>query len=318
MRLYFPSLLLVLVCCACSGKATDTTTEEPTTDTTTVVENNKATSAEEKIAPDLTIYPNQFYGIKLWDKISQHSKILEKTVLRSGEGEFDVYNILDKQGTAIGYIIPHWEKEDQVGDIVVTTQQAKTLEGVAVGMSYQEIAELIDDFTVNGSEVEGRVHLRYGNYHVRLDINSWETELDKSEIPPATKALSIWVYEPYSPAGTGAATKSGGYYICYKSDDGASRNLAAFFTADGEVQNVMYEGQNKAIKLNPLQSESHATAYVTETQTYEEIINGKPNGTYEFTKSGNWYYVAYITRDGKNTYKFTYLPEQSFSTTGCF
>ena len=41
-------------------------------------------------------------------------------------------------------------------------------------------------------------------------------------------------------------------------------------------------------------------------------------GTYEFTKSGNWYYVAYITRDGKNTYKFTYLPEQSFSTTGCF
>lgn len=94
---------------------------------------------------------------------------------------------------------------------------------------------MVDDFIVNGFEVEGCVYFWYGNYYVCLDINFWEIELDKSEILLVIKVFLIWVYEFYFFVGMGVVIKSGGYYICYKSDDGVFWNLVVFFMVDGEV-----------------------------------------------------------------------------------
>ena len=91
-----------------------------TTDTTEVIQDNNEDE------PQYLIEPTSFMGISPGDKISEIEVDLEKTILETGDGDFDVYDIKLEDGTKMGYIHPDYSDESLVGDIVVESELGET------------------------------------------------------------------------------------------------------------------------------------------------------------------------------------------------
>ena len=134
-----------------------------------------------------------FYGIEVGQAISAIETKIEASVLQTGEGDFDVYDIFDEDGTALGNFFPNLDDPTLVGNIEVTTPKAQTAEGFKVGTTYAEIQEQLTDYEVHGSEIEGQTHVYYNNFALRLDHQSADYELDKAAIPATAKVLYIVV-----------------------------------------------------------------------------------------------------------------------------
>ncbi len=309
---------------SCTSAPADQNTESAQ-DSTNIVErpaNDTSEEASESII-ELIIHENAFLGISPGDPVSKHQSKTRKSVIENGEGSFDVYLILDEDGNELGFFDALLiDEEEEVGLITVTTEEARTAEGVRVGMTYSELARLLDDFTVYGSEIEGRVHVDYGNYYFLIDHRSWEVDLPKEEIPGDSKVQQIIISRKQLMANwdeeEAVAAATTGYYICYESDSGAAKDLAVHLTDEGEARSLRYQGQSETIYLQLLSRESSSTAYSTDVERYREIIDGQAHGTYEFTKSGNWYYAKYIPEGSAKEFTFTYSPDKGFSESPCF
>lgn len=139
----------------------------------------------------LTIDNNAFRGITIGDKIADHAAYLQKETLKTGEGEFEVYQIKDFNNTPAGYLVPNFKDESLVGDITVETQMATTAKGIKVGDNYQDLTTAIPNIEVHGSEIEGRTYATFDNLSYRLDVANFNYEVDKSKIPATTKIMQI-------------------------------------------------------------------------------------------------------------------------------
>lgn len=103
-----------------------------------------------------------------------------------------------------------------------------------------------------------------------------------------------------------AESKIPHHYICYTNDDKSSMELSIAFNSDSNALFVKYKGQEDSIPLENVKEDLQSDgAYPTITQFYDEILNGKKNGTYELTHSGNWDYATYRPLDGDKVFKFT-------------
>ena len=114
------------------------------------------------------------------------------------------------------------------------------------------------------------------------------------------------------------------HYICYTNDDKSGKQLAIAFNAASNALYVKYEGQKDSIPLENIKEDfQNGGAYPTITQFYDEMLNGKKNGTYELTHSGNWDYVKYThAADGK-IFKYTInhdmtIVDGNYRETPCF
>ena len=104
------------------------------------------------------------------------------------------------------------------------------------------------------------------------------------------------------------------HYICYDQDDGNLKISVAYNDLEDAVS-VQYRGQAEALPLRKTDTTLNTEAAApTRTTTYDELLDGRKNGTYTLTKSGNNYYVVYTRgRDGK-TFRFTSDAERSFGS----
>ena len=96
------------------------------------------------------------------------------------------------------------------------------------------------------------------------------------------------------------------YFICYNSDANSSLALSIGFDPEGKAIFAKYQGQDGELALT-FQKEDYqeGPAYPTIDEYYDEILDGKVNGTYKLTHSGAWDYAVYTSaKDGK-TYSFT-------------
>jgi len=113
-------------------------------------------------------------------------------------------------------------------------------------------------------------------------------------------------------------------YICYTSDDGSSMQLSIAFNDDGNALFVKYKGQKDSIPLLNIKEDYQGDgAYPTITQFYDEMIDGKKNGSYELTHSGNWDYATYRPVQKDTMFKFTIHHEMTvvngaYRKTPCF
>lgn len=137
------------------------------------------------------IHSNGFYGINQGDPIAQHKDILEEGVLRTGEGDFDVFYIKNVKGETLGYLEPEFRDESKVGTMYIDTPLAKTKQGVHIGMTFGELEEILGPVEVHGSEIESRTSASKDGIMYLLDAYFGTYEIDKSQIKKSTKIKQI-------------------------------------------------------------------------------------------------------------------------------
>ncbi len=110
------------------------------------------------------------------------------------------------------------------------------------------------------------------------------------------------------------------HYICYTNDSGSTGRIWISFTEEEKAMEVRYEGQTSSIQLEYKREEFHKGGSAPSIDTYyQEIYEGKVNGEYKLTHSGNWDYAVYTRgRDGK-VFTFTIDHEANpYGSTPCF
>jgi hypothetical protein len=96
------------------------------------------------------------------------------------------------------------------------------------------------------------------------------------------------------------------HYICYKNNDEASMQISIAFDVESNALFLKYKGQKDSIPLQNIKEDYQGDgAYPTITQFYDEMYEGKKNGTYELTHSGNWDYAVYRPLKKDTIFKFT-------------
>lgn len=96
------------------------------------------------------------------------------------------------------------------------------------------------------------------------------------------------------------------YYICYEGGENARLGLSIAFSDDGTALYAQYKGQGESIALKKMEETmSTEGAYPVIETTYQERIDGKINGIYVLTHSGNWDYARYIRGRDNKEFSFT-------------
>lgn len=133
-----------------------------------------------------------FNGVKIGDKIADHSAKLEKGTLKNGEGEFEVYYINDKNGNKVAYVSTAPNNKSTVSSITITSAIARTKKGnIYVGMPYERLEKTLVEFEAHGSEIESRTYITKDKLSYRLDYPSNQYDLDKNKIPKDSKITQI-------------------------------------------------------------------------------------------------------------------------------
>ncbi len=107
------------------------------------------------------------------------------------------------------------------------------------------------------------------------------------------------------------------YFICYTGDSNANLAISISFDKDEKALKVKYKGQEEAMNLSFIKEDFQKGGAHPNIETYySEIYNGKENGVYKLTHSGNWDYAEYTrSKDGKK-FKFTIDHDLSIGTDG--
>ncbi|MDO6676917.1 hypothetical protein MK851_15545 [Tenacibaculum sp. 1B UA] len=109
-------------------------------------------------------------------------------------------------------------------------------------------------------------------------------------------------------------------YICYTSDNNNSKKIWIGFNDSNRAIEIRYKGQSESIPLKFIKNEYiEGGTSPTIIDYYNEIYNGKINGVYKLTKSGNWYYVSYKREKDDKEFNFTIdHTVENLSSTPCF
>lgn len=160
------------------------------TEQNTETEVEKEAKQEEN---ELIIYQKSFLGLSPDTKITDFGGTLEKGFLKTGEGDFDIFNLKDENGNTVAYFVPFGKNQDEVGAITVTSTLAKTEDGIKIGDTFGSLLEKYPNLKVYGSEIEGYTQALVGNLGYRLDEPHYVYELKIIEIKKETKIIEIIV-----------------------------------------------------------------------------------------------------------------------------
>ncbi len=190
MMIYFVRILMALLVfafVACNNQNTETaiSKSDKTAAANTEIPKGKA------LPNMLVISAMSYRGITPGSEIATHKAYTEKSIIKTGEGTFEVYKIKDYKDGFVGYFLPNPQDETRVGDIVVDVAAAKTLQGIRVGDSFQKLRETVPGLAVHGSEIESRTYAQKERHAYRLDVANSSYEVDINSIPPATKITEI-------------------------------------------------------------------------------------------------------------------------------
>lgn len=147
--------------------------------------------------PNNETYPienKSFQGISIGDKFSEKLTVLSKEIMETGEGDFVTYEIKNKQGEMLAYVMPDPRDPLVVGDITIVSPNAVTKDGVKVGMTLGELKKRLGNITVHGSEIESRTSVAKDNMRYRLDAAFGTYEVDQSQVSDTIKVLEITIF----------------------------------------------------------------------------------------------------------------------------
>ncbi len=177
-----------LFACGSSSQTTEVESAEQTSEEVTQVK--EETKQEGSY---LTIYQKSFLGLSPDMNIKDYKGTLEKGLLQTGEGDFDIFNVKDDKGNIVAYFAPFGEKEDKVGYITITSEQAKTEDGIKIGDTFGTLLKKYPDLKVFGSEIEGYTEAVVGTLGYRLDEQHYSYELKVSDVKKETEIIEITI-----------------------------------------------------------------------------------------------------------------------------
>ena len=104
-------------------------------------------------------------------------------------------------------------------------------------------------------------------------------------------------------------------YRCFDCDNNEKLKISVEYLDDTPVF-IKYKGQNSSIFLTLIKENKKSNkGYSATEESYNEIINGQYSGKYIFTHSGNWDYIVYKRKDGRQ-FKFTVNIDESLDPKG--
>ena len=144
-----------------------------------------------------------------------------------------------------------------------------------------------------------------------LALVSCDPQKNNSSTEPTTPPSSNET-QVAAPEGDAIDTKTeeidnvAAYWICYNGDNDSPLKISINFNKGGRALKILYKGQTEAITLEFIDEimENEGAYPVTKTR-YAELYEGKINGTYLLTHSGNWDYVEYVRGIDQKLYSFT-------------
>jgi hypothetical protein len=151
----------------------------------------KIISIEPIITTQFSIDPKGLFGIEVGDAIKKHSNNAKKTTIKTGEGSFVAYQIIDPENNPAGYFMPDPNNKLLVGDITIETPKASTDKGIKIGSTFQDLLKAYPNIEVHGSESEGRTYATANGFSFRLKVANFTYDVDKAKIPATTKITEI-------------------------------------------------------------------------------------------------------------------------------
>ena len=148
---------------------------------------------------------------------------------------------------------------------------------------------------------------------------------DNDQPTPTTDKPAIQTpTEETTPAKTPPATAAPHHFICYNNDAKPSMSIAIGYDENDNALDVKYKGQTASMTLTFLKEEvMEGGSYPTIESYYSEIYEGKENGVYKLTHSGNWDYAEYTRKKDGKKFNFTIdfdltIDGDGYRTTPCF
>lgn len=121
-----------------------------------------------------------------------------------------------------------------------------------------------------------------------LDVKTTKNETEDSSVVSVKEDLTV------------------DHYICYLDDKTSSKKIWISFNQKEKAIRIKYKGQTDSIQLIFEREEYiKGGTHPTIINYYSERYNGKTNGVYKLTHSGNWDYVEYIRGKDNKVFNFT-------------
>ncbi len=148
----------------------------------------------DSITKDLIlIKEHSFYKISPGDSIVSHKKKLKKEELKNGEGDFNVYTLYGEKNSKLAIIHPDPVKKGLIRSIEIISREAKTEDGISIGMTFGDLIKKYPEIVVHGSEIEGRTYANHGNISYLLNVyfNTYKVEKSKIKRTATIKSITI-------------------------------------------------------------------------------------------------------------------------------
>jgi hypothetical protein len=193
-------LSLGLTSCGGESQATKGTTTPAaatpptTTDTKAKVSTQEVTTPAVKIdwnADELLIQEAGLSGVFVGQPLSGVESRIKKELSKSGTGEFVAYYFTGKNKNTLGYFTLDPEDQSLIGDVVVTSPDAATKDGIKVGSTFGDLKVIAPNLEVHGSATDSRTHAFIGRTAYLLDVAFNTYELDANQVKPSTKIKEI-------------------------------------------------------------------------------------------------------------------------------
>lgn len=174
-----------------SCNETNTTTEAVTK--TENIDNKveeKTIQEEEKEVP-LIIFQNSILSMSPRHPIKEYEAVIEKDLLETGEGNFEIFNLKDAKNNVVAYFLPDPNDNSLIGEIYVTSPEAQTEDGIKIGQTFGDLLDKHPDLEVHGSEIEGQTFANYGNLSFKIDEPHSTYDLDINAVSKEAKIIEI-------------------------------------------------------------------------------------------------------------------------------
>ncbi|WP_143525199.1 hypothetical protein [Labilibacter marinus] len=179
-----------------------------------------------------------------------------------------------------------------------------------------------------------------GGYHYIFDNNDWKYTVMDVWMAETVEGMGIFLYlthngeeklytklnnlktkdaDKQQTIEENAKAKS--HYICYKEDNDTNLYIWIRFS-DGKAKEIKYKGMESTIELEFDKKSENLNpegSYPVFADYYNEMVDGKVNGVYKLTHSGNYDYAEYTRAKDSKTFNFTIDHSANpYGSTPCF
>lgn len=139
----------------------------------------------------MRIKHKSFYTITIGDSFSAYKNILIKDSLKNVKANLYTHSLYDKNNNKLAIMYPDPAKEGTIKSIEIITKDAKTKNGISIGMTFGDLLKKNTNIVVKSSEIDGLAYISHGEIRYFLDIYFNPNMVDNTKVKRTAKIKSI-------------------------------------------------------------------------------------------------------------------------------